>query len=288
MSDDERTHSGADTDVQAFTLSVAEAAIQLGKSDDTIRRLIRAGDLPAMRVQGARTVEYRLRPEDVQDAQGRIRAYAGAHVGTHAPMHAPAPAHSSTPVRVDATDGARAVIDQAVRSAIAPLAERLERLAQELGRERTLREAAERALAVQVALLAESKDQTPARQTMADDITAISDRLIFMDAQQKHRERAAEDDDERREADADEQREADAARSGYFGDIIADKFPYDDSFVAPHSDLPSDDAIAYPSATPLWDRLLVEARPNTVEPWPTAPPPRRGFWARLLRRGRPR
>jgi excisionase family DNA binding protein len=84
--EDARTDARTDdADVRAYTLSVAEAAERLGKSADTVRRYIRAGDLPALRVQGERLVEYRLRPEDVQSMHARMHAYVGARLDRQAP-----------------------------------------------------------------------------------------------------------------------------------------------------------------------------------------------------------
>jgi len=140
-----RVHADSD----ASTLTTAEAAAILGRSEGTVRRLIRTGQLPAVAIEGERTTEYRLRAEDVHDAHGRVNAYATRRIRvrervTHvdaSPLNAPL---DTLPVRMDATAGMQAFIDQAIVSATAPLATELaearrtiERLATENG---TLRE----------------------------------------------------------------------------------------------------------------------------------------------------
>lgn len=123
----------------------------LGRSEGTVRRLIRAGHLPAVAVEGERTTEYRLRAEDVHDAHGRVNAYATRRVRGRervipvdaSPLTPPAldaPAEETRPTRHDATAGMQAFIDQAIVSATAPLATELaearrtiERLAVENG-----------------------------------------------------------------------------------------------------------------------------------------------------------
>ncbi len=146
-----RVHADSD----ASTLTTAEAAAILGRSEGTVRRLIRAGQLPAVAVEGERTTEYRLRADDVHDAHGRMNAYATRRVRVRervtpvdaSPLDAPpldAPAEEMRPTRQDATAGMQAFIDQAIVSATTPLASELaearrtiERLATENG---TLRE----------------------------------------------------------------------------------------------------------------------------------------------------
>jgi len=137
-----RVHADSD----AYTLTTAEAAAILGRSEGTVRRLIRAGQLPAVAVEGERTTEYRLRAEDVQDAHGRVNAYATRRVRGRervTPVDASpldAPAEETRPTRQDATAGMQVLIDQAIVSATAPLASELaearrtiERLAVENG-----------------------------------------------------------------------------------------------------------------------------------------------------------
>lgn len=137
-----RVHADSD----AYTLTTAEAAAILGRSEGTVRRLIRTGQLPAVPVEGERTTEYRLRAEDVHDAHGRTNAYATRRVRVRervTPVDASpldAPAEEMRPTRQDATAGMQAFIDQAIVSATTPLATDLaearrtiERLATENG-----------------------------------------------------------------------------------------------------------------------------------------------------------
>ncbi len=136
-----RVHADSD----AYTLTTAEASAILGRSEGTVRRLIRAGHLPAVAVEGERTTEYRLRAEDVHDAHGRVNAYATRRVRVRervtpvdaSPLDSP---EEPRPARLDATAGMQAIIDQAIVSATAPLATELadarrtiERLARENG-----------------------------------------------------------------------------------------------------------------------------------------------------------
>ncbi len=155
-------------DVQAYTLTVDQAAEILGKSGDTVRRYIRGGQLPAMRVQGERTVEYRLRTDDVLDLHGRMHAYVGADVGrqtgsAHVPTSEEQDEGSQARVQDDASVtrlGAAVAMQSMIEQVVAPLAaaneqlraqgerqqETIARLAEELGatRERA-RQAEERA-----------------------------------------------------------------------------------------------------------------------------------------------
>ena len=64
-------------------LDVTAAATLLGRSENTVRRLIREGDLPAHQVQGARSVEYRLRSADVHRYLECLDAKAPSHPPTH-------------------------------------------------------------------------------------------------------------------------------------------------------------------------------------------------------------
>jgi len=152
-------------DVQTSSLTVDQTAEILGKSGDTVRRYIRGGQLPAMRVQGERTVEYRLRTDDVLDLHGRLHAYVGADVGRQtvgAHVQASDRGTEETPARVqdDASVtrlGAAAAMQSMIEQVIAPLAAANEQLraqgerqqetirlqAEELGRERALRQVAE-------------------------------------------------------------------------------------------------------------------------------------------------
>lgn len=71
-----RAHDGVG--MSDGTLDVTAAAKLLGRSENTVRRLIRAGELPADQVNGTRAVEYRLREADVRDALGRLGAKASS------------------------------------------------------------------------------------------------------------------------------------------------------------------------------------------------------------------
>ncbi len=147
------THAGTYADdVHAYTLTVDEAAARLGKSADTVRRYIRAGQLPAERVQGERTIEYRLRPADVADLHDRHDAVDSAPDGDLAPSSLPPPAHEPTSGggRVQAGTDARTQTLALMHALVEPLVEEVRQARQELGdtreelgRERALREAAE-------------------------------------------------------------------------------------------------------------------------------------------------
>jgi len=140
--------------VHAFRLTVDEAAVRLGKSPDTVRRYIRAGQLPAERVQGERTIEYRLRPADVADLHDRHDAVDNDQAGAPVPPTATAP-DGATPAtgtagRVQAGTGARTQTLVLMHALVGPLVEEVRQARQEvgdtreeLGRERALREAAE-------------------------------------------------------------------------------------------------------------------------------------------------
>jgi len=69
-----RRPDAARAHAEGYTLTVEDAAALIGKSADTIRRYVRAGKLPAQRTAGTHTLEYRLRPEDVEDAHARTHA----------------------------------------------------------------------------------------------------------------------------------------------------------------------------------------------------------------------
>jgi len=127
-----RTHDGAG--VSDDTLDVAAAARLLGRSENTVRRLIRAGALPADQVNGTRAVEYRLREADVRDAlgrlgakassrswaRGRLDAYNDGRVGASRVSEAPTP----TSAAAAGVAGVQALIEQAT----APLIEANRRL----------------------------------------------------------------------------------------------------------------------------------------------------------------
>lgn len=152
---DAGTHAGTHADdVHAYTLTVEDAAPLLGKSPDTVRRYIRAGHLPAERVQGERTIEYRLRPADVADLHDRHDAVDSAPDGDLAPSSPPPPPPPYEPTRgggrVQASTDARTQTLALMHALVAPLVEEVRQARQEvgdtreeLGRERALREAAE-------------------------------------------------------------------------------------------------------------------------------------------------
>jgi len=139
-------------DVQAYTLTVDQAAEILGKSGDTVRRYIRTSQLSAMRVQGERTVEYRLRTDDVLNLHGRMHAYVGADVGRQTvPAHVPTSEErgEGTQARVQddasvARLGAAAAMQSMIEQVVAPLAAANEQLrAQGERQQETIRQQAE-------------------------------------------------------------------------------------------------------------------------------------------------
>jgi excisionase family DNA binding protein len=164
------------------TLDVAAAARLLGRSENTVRRLIRAGELPADQVNGTRAVEYRLHEADVRDALGRLGAKAssrswargrldayndgrvGASVGASSVSAAPAP----TSAAAAGVAGVQALIEQAtaplieanrgLQDANERLTDQLMRQAEEVGR---LRERQRDAEAVRTTQPAEGHADTP-------------------------------------------------------------------------------------------------------------------------------
>ncbi len=180
-----RAHDGGD--VSDDTLDVTAAAKLLGRSENTVRRLIRAGELPADQVHGTRAVEYRLREADVHDALGRLGAKASsrswargrldAHIhdgymGTSSVGEAPAP----TSAAAAGVAGVQALIEQAtaplieanrrLQDANERLTDQLMRQAEELGR---LRERQKDAEAVRTTQPAEGHMDTPARPAPRPD-----------------------------------------------------------------------------------------------------------------------
>lgn len=147
---DERRQAGTDAgtdarvhdDVQAYTLTVDDAADVLGKSVDTVRRYIRQGKLPHIRVQGGRTVEYRLRPDDVRDLHDRQDAIETEPSATAADPPPLAAATEARPEgRVQAGTDARMQMLAVVQSLVRPLVDELHQT-----RERTEQLAAENAV----------------------------------------------------------------------------------------------------------------------------------------------
>ncbi len=76
------THTYTDARVDGYTLTVEDAAAQLRKSVESVRRYIRTGKLHAVRVEGKNTNEYRINPDDL----GAIYAHTQSH--THTTTHA--------------------------------------------------------------------------------------------------------------------------------------------------------------------------------------------------------
>jgi len=185
-----RTHD--DAGVDAYTLDVTAAATLLGRSENTVRRLIRAGELPADQVNGTRAVEYRLREADVRDALGRLGTKASSRswargrldaymhdgrVGTSSVGEAPAP----TSAAAAGVAGVQALIEQAtaplveanrrLQDANERLTDQLMRQAEELGR---LREHQKDAEAVRTTQPAEGHMDTPSsRAPRSDDPGAL-------------------------------------------------------------------------------------------------------------------
>lgn len=129
-------HSSPDegVDTSAYTLTVADVANLIHKSENTIRRLIRDGDLPAIQVQGERLLEYRLREQDVEEGRARLTIQAPKHSRTRS--NAQAFKHLDAHERVSASDEQRALsadvaatnMQRLVESIVAPLADANRRL----------------------------------------------------------------------------------------------------------------------------------------------------------------
>ncbi len=81
-----RTHNEARA--EGYTLTVEDVAAQIGKSVETVRRYIRTGRLPALRVEGKNTNEYRINADDLHaiDARTQSHTQAPAHAGDRTPM----------------------------------------------------------------------------------------------------------------------------------------------------------------------------------------------------------
>jgi len=125
---DAGTQAGTETDVHAYTLTVEDAAPLLGKSVDTVRRYIRQGKLSHTRVQGGRTVEYRLRPDDVTDLRDRQDAVEGepAMGGDPPPTATPTQAGTRpTEARVQAGTDARRQTLALMHALVEPLVDEL-------------------------------------------------------------------------------------------------------------------------------------------------------------------
>ncbi len=144
----ERVSGSLPEDTRAYTLSVAAAAAQLGRSENTVRRLIRQRLLAATLVPGERGDVYRLRPEDVEDARGRLDAHMVSRSATQAPMSAQAPRRPATQTPMSTSGDLVGMSTQSAALAlieeVATSRETIARLAEELG---TARERARRAQA---------------------------------------------------------------------------------------------------------------------------------------------
>ncbi len=144
---DDETHAGTDArtqadDLHAFTLTVDEAAALLGKSADTVRRYVRQGRLAAERVQGERTIEYRLSPADVEDLLGRQDAVEANTSADPSPTTTPAdPRPEAREGRVQAGTDARMQVQALMQAVVQPLVDDLRQ-----ARERTEQLASENAV----------------------------------------------------------------------------------------------------------------------------------------------
>lgn len=142
-------------------LAVDEAAAHAGVSDRTIRRALKArpgtaGHLPSWRVKGPRGSEYRISPVEVDLWMGRRDALdaldADGEDGQTGTVDSEArqdsQARGASPARLADQGAALSIlIEQVVAPIVAHLGRTQHELGavrEELGRERTLREAAER------------------------------------------------------------------------------------------------------------------------------------------------
>ncbi len=81
-----RTQSRGQADADGYTLTVEDVAEQIGKSVETVRRYIRTGRLPAERIEGKNTNEYRINPDDLHaiNAHTQSRTQSPARAGDRA------------------------------------------------------------------------------------------------------------------------------------------------------------------------------------------------------------
>jgi len=186
-----RAHDKEDAD--DYVLDVTAAAALLGRSENTVRRLIREGELQAWQVHGPQALEYRLREADVLDLRRRRSTKAPTHPLTHSPAHSSTrplahqraevsdggePQPTASPVNAAAAGvaGVQALIEQAtaplveanrrLQDANERLTEQLVSQAEELGR---LRERLAAAEVVDEAAAVEEQPGTSARVARDSD-----------------------------------------------------------------------------------------------------------------------
>jgi len=127
--DDTHTH-GQD----GYTMTVEEAATVLDKSVETVRRYIRSGRLPAQRVQGHNNQEYRLHPQDVEDAHTQLTVRSVDRAGTQAHTQPVDRVDTHTVIQPGRQAPALALVEALLERTVAPLAAANERLALENAR----------------------------------------------------------------------------------------------------------------------------------------------------------
>lgn len=82
------TQSRGQADADGYTLTVEDVAEQIGKSVESVRRYIRTGRLPALKVEGKNTNEYRINPDDLSALYTRTQPHTQppAHAGDRTGM----------------------------------------------------------------------------------------------------------------------------------------------------------------------------------------------------------
>jgi len=115
-------------------MTVEEAATVLDKSVETVRRYIRSGRLPAQRVQGHNNQEYRLHPQDIEDAHTQLTVRSGDRVGTQAHTQPVDRTGTHTVIPSGTQAPALALVEALLERTVAPLAAANERLALENAR----------------------------------------------------------------------------------------------------------------------------------------------------------
>lgn len=112
-------------------MTVEEAATVLDKSVETVRRYIRSGRLPAQRVQGHNNQEYRLHPQDVEDAHTQLTVRSVDRAGTQPHTQSVDRVDTHTVIQPGTQAPALALVETLLERTIAPLAAANERLALE-------------------------------------------------------------------------------------------------------------------------------------------------------------